>query len=47
MSKLIKIDKEYAQWIKELSERFRASQIKAAVSVNREMLRYWSRHRST
>ena len=43
MSKLIKIDKEYAQWIKELSERFRASQIKAAVSVNREMLRYyWS-----
>ena len=31
------------QWIKELSERFRASQIKAAVSVNREMLRYyWS-----
>lgn len=43
MSKLIKIDNEYAQWIKELSERFRASQIKAAVSVNREMLRYyWS-----
>lgn len=43
MSKLIKIDKEYARWIKELSERFRASQIKAAVSVNREMLRYyWS-----
>lgn len=43
MSKLIKIDKEYAQWIKELSQRFRASQIKAAVSVNREMLRYyWS-----
>jgi predicted nuclease of restriction endonuclease-like (RecB) superfamily len=43
MSKLIKIDKEYKQWISELSERFRVSQLKASVKVNAEMLRfYWS-----
>ena len=42
MSNLIK-DKEYKQWIFELSERFRTSQISAAVKVNVEMLRfYWS-----
>ena len=36
------IDKEYLQWIKELSSRYRRSQIKAAVKVNEEMLRfYW------
>lgn len=43
MSKLVKIDTEYASWIKDLSLRFRQSQIKAAVRVNHEMLRfYWS-----
>lgn len=43
MSKLIKIDTEYQQWIKNLSERYRQSQLKAAVKVNTEMLRfYWS-----
>ena len=42
MSKLIKIDKEYKQWISELSERFRISQLRASVKVNSEMLRfYW------
>lgn len=42
MSKLIKLDDEYANWIKEVSNRFRSSQIKAAVKVNDEMLRfYW------
>lgn len=43
MSKSINIlDKEYTQWIKELSSRYRRSQIKAAVKVNEEMLRfYW------
>lgn len=43
MSKSINIlDKEYIQWIKELSSRYRRSQIKAAVKVNEEMLRfYW------
>ena len=43
MSKSISIlDKDYIQWIKELSSRYRRSQIKAAVKVNEEMLRfYW------
>lgn len=35
-------DKEYLDWISELSERFRQSQVKASVRVNQEMLRfYW------
>lgn len=43
MSKLIKTDKEYAAWIKILSNRFRQSQIKASVRVNSEMLLfYWN-----
>ena len=43
MSKSINIlDQEYLSWIKELSTRYRRSQIKAAVKVNEEMLRfYW------
>lgn len=43
MSKSITIlDKDYKQWLKELSSRYRRSQIKAAVKVNEEMLRfYW------
>ena len=37
------ISKEYERWIAELALRFRSSQIKAAVKVNDEMLRfYWS-----
>lgn len=36
-------DKEYYDWISELSSRYRQSQIKAAVRINSEMLRfYWS-----
>ena len=36
------IDKDYAQWVEELCKRYRRSQIKAAVKVNREMLQfYW------
>ena len=36
------IDKEYKEWIKDLSVRYRRSQIKAAVKVNTEMLSfYW------
>lgn len=43
MSKLIHINKEYAEWVKSISMRFRQSQIKAAVKVNSEMLQfYWS-----
>ena len=43
MSKSINIlDKDYIQWIKDLSSRYRISQIKAAVKVNQEMLQfYW------
>ena len=43
MSKSISIlDQDYIQWIKELSSRYRRSQIKAAVKVNLEMLQfYW------
>ena len=36
------LDKDYILWVKELSSRYRQSQIKAAVKVNQEMLRfYW------
>ncbi|MDE7103299.1 MAG: DUF1016 domain-containing protein, partial [Bacteroidales bacterium] len=43
MSKLIKTDIDYAQWIQNLKARYRLSQIKAATQVNSEMLRfYWS-----
>lgn len=42
MSRLIKMDSEYTQWVEALSRRFRQSQIKAAVKVNRELLAfYW------
>ena len=42
MSKLIKIDNEYKDWIEDISRRFRQSQIKASMKVNDEMLRfYW------
>ena len=42
-SQLAKIDKDYASWIEELSQRYRKSQIKAATHVNSEMLQfYWS-----
>ena len=37
------LDQDYLDWIVELSKRYRQSQIKAAVSVNSQMLRfYWS-----
>lgn len=37
------IDKDYASWIEELSQRYKHSQIKAATHVNSEMLQfYWS-----
>lgn len=35
------IDKDYTQWIEDLSVRYRQSQIKAAVRVNRELLKYY------
>ena len=36
------VGKDYIQWIKDLSSRYRRSQIKASVKVNQEMLQfYW------
>ena len=36
------LDQDYLQWVKELSTRYRRSQIKAAVKVNKELLQfYW------
>ena len=43
MSDIVKFDEQYAQWIKDVSSRFRQSQIKAACKVNVELMRfYWS-----
>ena len=43
MNELISKDENYKNWINEVSSRFHASQIKAAIKVNEEMLRfYWS-----
>ena len=43
MSHLIKTDETYRRWITEISDRFRQSQLKAAMKVNDEMLRfYWA-----
>ena len=43
MTHLANIDKDYASWIEELSQRYKHSQIKAATHVNSEMLQfYWS-----
>ena len=42
MGEIIKIDTQYSQWIKNISARFRQSQIKAACKVNQELLKfYW------
>jgi predicted nuclease of restriction endonuclease-like (RecB) superfamily len=42
MGDLIKKDETYKQWITEISENFRKSQLKAAVKVNESMLQfYW------
>lgn len=35
------IDKDYTQWVEKLRVRYRESQVRAAVKVNREMLRYY------
>ena len=43
MNNITLFDKDYKQWISELSRRFRQSQVKAAVRVNSTMLEfYWS-----
>ena len=41
MSKSISIlDKDYLQWVQELCKRYRQSQIKAAMDVNKEVLNF-------
>lgn len=40
MKNLVEMDKHYKQWIKELGERYRSNQIKAASLVNRTMLAF-------
>lgn len=35
------LDKDYTLWVRELVKRYRNSQIKAAIKVNRELLRYY------
>ena len=48
MSSLIKSDTKYKKWIQDISKRFRQSQLKAAVKVNSEMLRfYWELYKGT
>lgn len=43
MSNIIKVDREYTEWISDVSKRFRQCQVKAAIKVNDEMLRFfWS-----
>lgn len=43
MSNLLKSDDEYKNWIAGISKRFKASQVKAVLKVNSEMLQfYWS-----
>lgn len=40
MDNLTGVDKNYINWITEVSNRFKQSQIKAAVKVNDEMLHF-------
>ncbi|MDR0853370.1 MAG: PDDEXK nuclease domain-containing protein [Clostridiales Family XIII bacterium] len=43
MSKLITIDNEYKDWLTDLKQRIKQSQLKASVRINTEMLElYWS-----
>ena len=36
-------DKEYIEWVRQLIQRYRSSQIKAALKINEAVLRYyWS-----
>ncbi len=43
MNSLIKIDEEYKRWVEKISHLYKQRQIKAAFSINKEMLLfYWS-----
>ena len=40
---MIRIDKDYVEWLKHVKKRFKNTQIKASIKVNDELLRfYWS-----
>ena len=41
MDKLVEVDAQYREWISEVSKRFIKAQIKAAVKVNDEILRFY------
>ncbi len=41
MNEIAVKDKEYRHWINEIRGRYRQSQIKAAVKVNSEMLKFY------
>ena len=40
MNDMIRIDDEYIKWLKNIKNRFKKTQIKAAIKVNAEMLRF-------
>lgn len=43
MGKIVNVNSEYKEWIREISKKFKQCQIKAASKVNEEMLVfYWS-----
>ena len=43
MSDIVLFDEEYKQWIADIKQRYQSAQVKAAVSVNRELIAfYWS-----
>ncbi len=43
MNDMIRIGDEYIKWLEIVKDRFKGTQIKAAIKVNDEMLRfYWS-----
>lgn len=43
MNDMIRMDNEYIEWLKIIKKRFKSTQIKAAIKVNEELLRfYWS-----
>lgn len=41
MADIIRIDKKYKEWLSDIGNQFRKSQIKAATKVNEEMLRFY------
>ena len=43
MNDMIRIDDEYIKWLKNIKNRFKKTQIKAAIKVNEEMLRFYGR----